>query len=76
MLMSEFYYRYVAPTICRIIGHKWEDCGSIWRVRRFNHGRKGGKRRPQIYRKSGKHTYKYCTRCGYLMSKEERRKIK
>lgn len=81
MLMYEFYYRYIAPIICRIFGHNWEDCGSIWSdykigVRRFNYGRKGGKRRPQIYRKSGKHTYKYCTRCGHLMTKAERRRQK
>lgn len=79
--MSEFYYRHIAPIICRIVGHKWNGFGrflgdceiGIWR---FYRGRKGGKRRPQIYRKRSKQTSEYCSRCGEVMTKTERRKQK
>ena len=79
--MSEFYYRHIAPVICRIVGHKWDGFGRYFGdceigVRRFNYGRKGGKRRPQIYRKRSKHTFEYCSRCGRIMTKAERRKLK
>ena len=80
--MYEFYYRHIAPIICWIFGHKWDGiCGSFYGdvnygIRRFSYSRKGGKRRPQIYKKTSKHTYKYCTRCGRLMTKKDRRKLK
>lgn len=80
MLMYKFYYFYIAPIICRIVGHKWDGiCGTFWgdvdyKIRRFNYGRKGGKRRPQIYRKKRIKPTKYCTRCGKLLTKTEKRK--
>ena len=79
MPMYEFYYRHIAPIICRIVGHKWDGvsgsfCGEVnYGIRRFNYGRKGGKRRPQRYRKRRKE-YVYCTRCGKLLTKTYRRK--
>lgn len=45
-------------------------------IRRFNRGRKGGKRRPQIYWKRSKQTFEYCSRCGHVMTKNERRQMK
>lgn len=78
--MNEFYYRYIAPIICRIVGHKWNGSGRFFGdceigIRRFNRGRKGGKRRPQIYRKRSKQTFEYCSRCGEVMTKAEMRKL-
>lgn len=79
--MNKFYYLHIAPIICRILGHKWDgECYSLLDaydigIRRFNRGRKGGKRRPQIYRKRSKQTFEYCSRCGEVMTKTERRKL-
>lgn len=28
--MSEFYYRHIAPIICRIVGHKWDGFGRFF----------------------------------------------
>lgn len=77
--MSEFYYRHIAPIICRLFGHKWDGYGRFFGdadigIRRFNRGRKGGKRRPQRYRKRNKQFFEYCVRCGKKMTENERRK--
>lgn len=78
--MNKFYYLHIAPIICLLFGHKWDgECYSFLGdydigIRRFNYGRKGGKRRPQIYRKRSKKVFKYCSRCGKVMTKNERRK--
>ena len=78
--MNKFYYLHIAPIICRIVGHKWSgEAGYLTketRLRRFSYSRKGGKRRAQIYRKYQKHKVKYCSRCGLIMTKAERRKQK
>lgn len=78
MLMYKFYYFYIAPIICRIVGHNWDGEAGYFtketRLRRFSYSRKGGKRRAQIYRKYQKHKVKYCTRCGKLLTKTYKRK--
>lgn len=80
--MKRFYYFYIAPIICWIFGHKWDGkLGTFWGgdgygIRRFNYGRKGGKRRPQIYKKRFKKNFEYCSRCGHVMTKNERKQMK
>lgn len=36
--MSEFYYRHIAPIICRIVGHKWNGFADFLEIARLAYG--------------------------------------